>query len=201
MLESQHKKNFYITLILKTLMSSSFQKGERRYLPEFVYGGIDGSVTTFAVVAGAIGASLSSSIILILGFANLIADGFSMAISNYLSTKSQQDLHRHDAETKFFRKEAKHPLKTAIATFISFVVIGFIPLISFVCAAFIPALASFQFIASFILTGVALLIVGAVKGKVVKKHPFYASIETLLIGGIAALLAYGVGYGVKSLIG
>ena len=81
------------------------------------------------------------------------------------------------------------------------IVIGFIPLISFVCAAFIPTLTPFQFTASFILTGVALLIVGAVKGKVVKKHPFYASIETLLIGGIAALLAYGVGYGVKSLIG
>ena len=68
------------------------QKFQKKYLPEFVYGAIDGSVTTFAVVAGAIGASLSAGIILILGFANLFADGFSMAISNYLSTKSQNEL-------------------------------------------------------------------------------------------------------------
>lgn len=181
-------------------MSTSFQRGERRYLPEFVYGGIDGAVTTFAVVAGAMGASLSSTVILILGFANLIADGFSMAVSNYLSTKSQQELHRHDAETKFFRKEAKHPFKTATATFLSFIVIGFIPLISFVCAAFTPLLVPLQFLASFILTGIALLLVGAIKGEIVKKHPLRASLETLFIGGIAALLAYGVGAGVKALV-
>ena len=51
-----------------------------KYLGEFVYGGIDGGVTTFAVVAGAVGAHLDTSIVLILGFANLIADGFSMSV-------------------------------------------------------------------------------------------------------------------------
>ena len=64
----------------------------KKYLPEFVYGGIDGSITTFAVVSGVVGASLNSSIILILGFANLFADGFSMAVSKYLSEKSEDDL-------------------------------------------------------------------------------------------------------------
>ena len=59
------------------------------YLPDFIYGGIDGSVTTFAIVAGVTGASLSPKIVLILGFANLFADGFSMAVGNYLSTKSK----------------------------------------------------------------------------------------------------------------
>ncbi|MEK6825297.1 MAG: VIT1/CCC1 transporter family protein [Nanoarchaeota archaeon] len=181
-------------------MSTSWQRGERKYLPEFVYGGIDGAVTTFAVVAGSMGASLSSTIILILGFANLIADGFSMAVSNYLSTKSQQDLHRHDAETKFFKKEAKHPFKTAIATFFSFIIIGIIPLLSFVCAVFLPTLITLQFTLSFLLTGVALIIVGAVKGTIVKKHPFHSSLETLFIGGVAALLAYVVGAGVKAII-
>ncbi len=61
------------------------------YLGEFVYGGIDGSVTTFAVVAGSIGAGLDSSVILILGFANLLADGFSMSVGAYLSAKSGID--------------------------------------------------------------------------------------------------------------
>jgi VIT1/CCC1 family predicted Fe2+/Mn2+ transporter len=60
-------------------------------IQDFVYGATDGSVTTFAVVAGVVGAALSPSIILILGFANLFADSFSMAIGNYLGTKSQKE--------------------------------------------------------------------------------------------------------------
>lgn len=62
-----------------------------QYLGEFVYGAIDGTVTTFAVVAGAAGASLSSGIVIILGFANLLADGFSMACGNFLSERTQRD--------------------------------------------------------------------------------------------------------------
>ncbi len=61
------------------------------YLRDFVYGGIDGVVTTFAVVAGVIGANLSPAIVLILGFANLVGDGFSMAASNYSGTKTEND--------------------------------------------------------------------------------------------------------------
>ncbi|PHP67607.1 hypothetical protein CSC94_07865 [Zhengella mangrovi] len=65
--------------------------GHRSYLRDFVYGGIDGSVTTFAVVAGVEGAGLSSGVVLILGLANLVADGFSMAASNYSGTKTELD--------------------------------------------------------------------------------------------------------------
>lgn len=61
------------------------------YLRDWIYGGIDGAVTTFAVVAGVAGADLSVSIILILGFANLVADGFSMAAGNYSGTKAERD--------------------------------------------------------------------------------------------------------------
>lgn len=64
----------------------------RSYLRDFVYGAIDGCVTTFAVVSGAIGAGLSSGVVIVLGFANLLADGFSMAVSNYLGTKADQQL-------------------------------------------------------------------------------------------------------------
>src|SRR4029453_19269916 len=63
----------------------------QNYLRDWIYGGIDGAVTTLAVVTGVAGAQLSSWIILALGFANLFADGFSMAASNYLGTKSEQD--------------------------------------------------------------------------------------------------------------
>lgn len=61
------------------------------YLRDWVYGGIDGAITTFAIVAGVIGAGLSSKIIIILGLANLFADGFSMAASNYSGTKAEAD--------------------------------------------------------------------------------------------------------------
>jgi VIT1/CCC1 family predicted Fe2+/Mn2+ transporter len=61
------------------------------YLRDWIYGGIDGSVTTLAVVTGVAGAQLSHWIILVLGFANLFADGFSMAASNYLGTKAEHD--------------------------------------------------------------------------------------------------------------
>jgi VIT1/CCC1 family predicted Fe2+/Mn2+ transporter len=61
------------------------------YLRDWIYGGIDGAVTTFAIVAGVAGAELSASVLLILGFANLLADGFAMAASNYSGTKSEAD--------------------------------------------------------------------------------------------------------------
>jgi VIT1/CCC1 family predicted Fe2+/Mn2+ transporter len=61
------------------------------YLRDWVYGGIDGAVTTFAIVAGVVGAALSTKVILILGLANLLADGFSMAASNYSGTKTEVD--------------------------------------------------------------------------------------------------------------
>ncbi len=71
---------------------------QHNYLRDWIYGGIDGSVTTFAIVSGVAGARLSPWIILVMGFANLFADGFSMAASNYLGTKAEhEDLQRLEA--------------------------------------------------------------------------------------------------------
>ncbi|MDJ1156999.1 VIT1/CCC1 transporter family protein [Chelatococcus sp. SYSU_G07232] len=64
---------------------------EASYIRDWVYGGIDGAVTTFAVVAGVAGANLSTSVVLILGLANLLADGFSMAAGNFSGTKVEQE--------------------------------------------------------------------------------------------------------------
>jgi len=72
------------------------KKAEGEYIGDFVYGALDGMVTTFAVVAGAMGASLSPGVIMILGFANLLGDGVSMSLGNYLSTKSESEYR--DAE-------------------------------------------------------------------------------------------------------
>jgi VIT1/CCC1 family predicted Fe2+/Mn2+ transporter len=62
------------------------------YLRDFIYGAIDGAVTTFAIVAGVAGAGLSSGVVVVLGLANLLADGFSMAVSNFLATRADQQL-------------------------------------------------------------------------------------------------------------
>ena len=61
------------------------------YLRDWVYGGIDGAVTTFAIVAGAVGADLSPRIVLVLGAANLVGDGFSMAAGDFSATKAERD--------------------------------------------------------------------------------------------------------------
>ena len=69
-------------------------------IEDFVYGGTDGAVTTFAIVSGAYGASLSIPIILILGFANLFADGFSMSIGNYLSGNTHKEYIEKERKKK-----------------------------------------------------------------------------------------------------
>ena len=77
----------------------------QEYLAEFVYGGIDGSITTFAVVAGAVGAGLDSSVIIILGFANLFADGFAMSIGAYLSSKTERDTYEKHKAIEYWEIE------------------------------------------------------------------------------------------------
>lgn len=169
----------------------------RKYLPEFVYGGIDGVVTTFAIVAGTVGASLSPAIVLILGFANLFADGFSMAVSNYLSTSSRLDLER----TSDIVASTKVPLMTALVTFVSFIAIGFVPMFSFVAAYFVPGIEPVQFHISAILTGIAFLFVGAVKGDFTGRSKIRSALQTFVIGSLAATIAYFVGEFLSSLVG
>ena len=120
-----------------------------------------------------------------------------MAVSNYLSTKSRNDLQR---KLKGVRID---PIKAAWVTFASFFVIGFIPLFSFVIAVLtdIQHIIQNQFLYSAALTLFALGIVGWFKGKASEKNELKSSIQTMLIGGIAAVLAFSIGYLMKSLIG
>lgn len=106
-----------------------------KYLSDFVYGAIDGTITTFAIVTGSIGAALSPVIILILGIANVLADGFSMGSSSYLAYSSENDLDWSD-----HKKKLRTPLASAIVTFISFVSVGSIPLLPFILTALAPSL-------------------------------------------------------------
>lgn len=169
---------------------------EEKYLAEFVYGATDGAITTFAVVAGALGASLGSAIVLILGFANLIADGFSMATSDYLSVKSEHELKR----SRHKHYSCKSPIRTAFATFSAFILAGLIPLIPFILGIFSQNLFDLQIKLSLILTPITFLVIGWFKGHVTGKHKLKSAIETLLIGGAAALLAFFVGYLLRALV-
>jgi VIT1/CCC1 family predicted Fe2+/Mn2+ transporter len=75
---------------------------DHSYLRDFIYGAVDGTVTTFAVVAGAAGAALSTGIVIVLGLANLIADGFSMAVSNFLGSRAARQ------EEALLRRREEH---------------------------------------------------------------------------------------------
>lgn len=165
--------------------------GFEKFLGQFVYGAIDGSVTTFAVVAGAAGASLNNKVIIILGIANLVADGFSMGASAYLSAKSQRDLKVRD---NGHHDHGETPISDGMATFMAFVVVGFIPVLVYVLAELVGLGASDNLfpIAAFI-TGATFMSIGILKASITKTNPLVEGLETLLLGGIAATLAYVLG--------
>lgn len=149
------------------------------YLPELVYGANDGIVTTFAIVAGTVGASLSTQVILILGFASLFADGVSMAASNILSERSKA------GDRLSLREASRH----GTATFLGFVIAGFVPLLAYVLALFENR--EFAFAAT--LAGLTLFFVGAGRAFFTDRRPLWAGTEMLVIGTGAGAVAYGVG--------
>ena len=172
-----------------TLMIKSIENNLR----EFVYGGMDGAVTTFAVVTGAAGADLSVRVILILGFANVLADGFSMAVGSYLSEKSEQDLSVHKGESN--REDHDSPLRASIATFLSFVLVGFIPL-SVYTVDFIFDLGlstSDALVYSVLLTLVAFGFIGLLRARITKISKQKAVMESLGLGLAAAVISFVVG--------
>lgn len=226
-------------------------------IEDFVYGATDGAVTTFAVVAGVIGASLSPSIVLILGFANLFADGLSMSIGNYLGAKThreyiQNQRRREEWEIdnlaeqeeqeirdiykeKGFREELLDEIvrvitstrkvwidtmmkeelgliedknrsarDTAITTFMAFNLIGMIPLSPFILL-YISGFSnvwstSDAFLFSIIFTAIAFFLIGIIRGMVVHRSLIRTGLNTLSIGGIAAFVAYLVGYLMSEII-
>lgn len=99
------------------------------YLGDIIYGANDGIITTFAVVSSAAGAGFTAPVVIILGIANLIADGFSMGASRYLSLTSEQSLA---GETE---ADTRSAFADGFATFMSFVIVGAFPLLPFLLAS------------------------------------------------------------------
>ncbi len=221
------------------------------HLRDFVYGAVDGTVTTFAVVSGVAGAGLGGSVIVILGLANLLADGFSMAISNYLGTRAEaqrserarREERRHIEEypegereeirqiyaakgftgddlemvvgvitedidrwvetmvreEHGFASATPAPRKAAWVTFLAFVTIGLVPLIPFLLGAVGVAIEQ-PYLWSALGTGAAFFAVGVAKARFVEQPRILSGLETLLLGGGAAGLAFGVGVLLRGLV-
>lgn len=230
---------------------TGFLKKYEKYLGEFVYGGIDGCVTTFAVVAGSVGAGLDSAIIIILGFANLLADGFAMSVGAYLSNKTKKDNYNKHKQIEYWEvdnlpelekeeirviykeqgfegelleevvnvitsdkdrwvnvmmkeelvmfDEDKSPVIIGGITYFSFIIIGIIPLLVYVVDYIYP-LESDLFLLSSILTAIGFIIIGWLKAFVNQTAFWKGILETLLLGGIAAVVAYFIGDFLESII-
>ena len=224
--------------------------GGGRYLKSSIYGGLDGIITTFAVVAGVTGASLEAGIVLILGFANLIADGLAMAFGEFLSGKAEREFHAAEREREtwefenhpegekqelmeiyvekglseedarqvvdvFAKKkdvivdvmmieelglfeDDSSPVGNAFATFLSFVMFGFVPLLSYVATEWM-GLGWKQFHLACGLTALTLFSLGALKVRFTNRSWLGSGLEMMLIGGIAALAAFGIGHGLSDL--
>lgn len=163
-----------------------------RYLAEVIYGANDGIVTTFAVVSGVAGAALNPSIVLILGAANLFADGFSMGMSNYLSRRSELDYQRsvqgNDRNPPEGLTDGKSPRRTAFVTFLAFVIAGWAPLIPYILGLG----STFSF--SIVFTGFAFFAVGASRSLVTRRQWYINGAEMFVVGMAAAAVAYTVGH-------
>lgn len=163
----------------------------QHYLKDLVYGANDGIITTFAVVAGVAGAALEARVVLILGFANLLADGFSMGASNFLAIRSDEAVRAASGRAV----EEPFPARHSLATFGAFVLAGVIPLVSYVVA-----FGGSEFWNAVLLTMVTLFGVGAARSLVTDKSWWRSGVEMLVVGATAAAVAYAVGALMKRLI-
>ncbi len=174
----------------KTGLVAGIRQHFEDYLSEFVYGGIDGAVTTFAVVAGATGARFDIKILLVLGFANLIADGFSMGVGSYLSTKSEHELMAKKGQST---SDEPSPVINGVTTYISFIVVGLVPLMAYTYATIFDTGVDNLFAIACGLTTLAFVGIGLLKSKVAKSSVPKAIAETVILGVIAAVLSYVLG--------
>jgi VIT1/CCC1 family predicted Fe2+/Mn2+ transporter len=162
-------------------------KSIKSILPTLVYGGSDGAVTTFSVMAGAYGAGLDPRIVIILGCANLASDGFSMASADYLSEESK------DKATQ------RKSLGDACITFGSFMLVGSIPLFPFLLAL-VTTLPMNTFLLSSICTIIAFIGMGYLRAHALGKSKALMITQSVSIGILCAGVAYFVGQFISSIL-
>lgn len=157
--------------------------GPGHYLRDVVLGANDGVVTTMAIIAASAGAALSPRIALILGVANLVADGFSMGAGNYLSLKSELQQRSVDLALE-------KPKLHGVATFLAFALVGAIPLLAY---AIPGASSSARFLGAVVLAVIALALIGVWRAPFVNEPRWRSALDVLLIGGVATGAAFAIG--------
>jgi VIT1/CCC1 family predicted Fe2+/Mn2+ transporter len=157
----------------------------RHYIRDLVYGANDGIITTFAVVAGVAGGELSSLAVLVVGTANLAADGVSMGVGNLLAIRAHESARAADG----LPEEEAFPWKHGMATLVAFVVAGAVPLLPYV----LPGVETRRFAWSAVLTLASLFAVGVGRAAVTRGRWWSGGFEMLLLGGVVAITAYGAG--------
>lgn len=157
--------------------------GVGHYLRDIVYGASDGVITTTAVIAGAAGASFEARVGVVLGLANLVADGLSMGASNYLGLKSE--LEQTGASVAL-----EQPWRHGLATALAFVVAGAVPLLSYAASGWTR---DGQLTLALLLGAAVLSFVGAARARFVPRAPLACALEMLLVAGGASGAAYLLG--------
>lgn len=220
-------------------------KPSYRYIGNVVYGGLDGIITTFAVVSGVAGAQLGAGVVLILGVANLLADGISMATGAYLSNRSEREYYERERQREQWQiaqyptveqqvlrdiyagagynatdrerlveiqaryperwattmlieelgllSDERKPWGIALTTLAAFVIAGAVPLLVYILGLFTPIAPTVAFVVSLISSALALFGLGAAKVWVTERNPWRSGLHMLLVGGLAAGVAYVVG--------
>lgn len=163
----------------------------QHYIRDLVYGANDGLITTFAVVAGVAGGDLSVRAVLVIGAANLAADGLSMGVSNYLGIRSEESARAAED----LPEEEASPVRHGFATFAAFVGAGALPLVPYL----MPAVGIDRFWLSTAVTLGVLFVVGALRAFVTVEGWLESGLEMLALGIVVAAAAYGAGALVASI--
>jgi len=157
----------------------------RHYIRDLVYGANDGLITTFAVVTGVAGGALPQIAVLVIGAANLAADGVSMGVGNFLSIRADERAREADGLPEL----ETYPWKHGMATLVAFVVAGAVPLLPYL----LPLDPTGRLTASTVMTFVALFGLGGLRGVVTRDPWWRTGLETLVLGVLVAVAAYGAG--------
>lgn len=145
------------------------------------------------MVSGVTGAALSPRVIIILGLANLLADGIAMGAGNYLGMRSEQEYQK--SLTGTVREGRVHAVGHGTAIFLAFFLAGSVPLLPFIL---MPT--ANVFLISCVATGITLFVVGSLRTLVTRARWFVSGLEMLLIGSLAAAAAYGVGHFLQDMV-
>jgi VIT1/CCC1 family predicted Fe2+/Mn2+ transporter len=162
------------------------------HIGDLVFGANDGIVTTFAVVSGVTGASLNPRVAIILGVANLVADGIAMGAGNYLGMRSEQE---YQASVVGQASEGRlHAVGHGAAIFLAFVLAGSVPLIPFFFVS-----PGWMFPISCAATAATLFAVGSLRTLVTRGRWFLSGLEMLFVGSAAAVAAFLIGHFLRQL--